>query len=59
VRVRLAVKLEAGPTVSDDVGVRNVDVRVLVNEVGADDGAEQLGRNDGVLLGEDEDGVFD
>lgn len=59
VRVRLAVDGQPGPAVRDDVDVRDVDVPVLGDEVGAQDGAEELRRRDGVLLGQDVDGVLD
>jgi hypothetical protein len=45
--------------VGDDVGVRGVDVLVFLDEVGAQDGAEELGGSDRVLLGEDVDCVLD
>lgn len=38
--MRLAVDIHAHPPVGDDVDVRGVDVAVLLNEVGAEDGAE-------------------
>lgn len=59
VRVRLAVEVHAGPAVGDDLGLRGVNVVVAGDEVGAQDGAEQLGRSDWVLLGEDVDGLLD
>jgi hypothetical protein len=45
--------------VGDDVSVCGVDVLVFLDEVGAQDGAEELGGSDRVLLGEDVDGVLD
>ena len=59
VRVWLAVDGHAVPAVGDDVGMGGVDVRVCLDEVGGEDGAEELGGCDGVLFGEDVDGVFD
>lgn len=59
VRVGLAVNVHARPAVGDDVGVRGVDVLVFLDEVGAQDGAEELGGSDRVLLGEDVDCVLD
>jgi hypothetical protein len=53
VRVGLAVDSQARPLVLRDVDVAGVDVRVLGDEVVADDGGEELGGLDGVLLGED------
>lgn len=58
VRVGLAVNVHARPAVGDDVGVRGMDVLVFLDEVGAQDGAEELGGSDGVLLGEDVDGIL-
>lgn len=59
VRVWLAVDLHAYPAVGNDVNVRRVDVAVLLDEVCAQDRAEQLRWGYGVLLGCDEDGVLD
>lgn len=59
VGVGLAVDLHAHPAVGDDVDVGGVDVGVLLDEVCAEDGAEQLGGSDGLLLGGDVDGVLD
>ena len=59
VRVRLAIDDETGPAVRDHVDVRKVDVAVGLDEVGSEDGSEQLGRSHWVLLGEDVDGVLD
>ena len=39
------------PSVLNDVDVRDVDVLVLLHEVVGEDGAEELGRIDRVLLG--------
>lgn len=58
VRVRLAVELDAVPAVRRDVNVGDVDVRVLLDKVVAESRGELLGRVDGVLLGEQEDGVL-
>jgi hypothetical protein len=51
--VWLAVDGHARPAVLDDFDVRGVDVRVLLDEVGAEDGGEFLGGRDGVLFCED------
>lgn len=51
VRVRFPVDVEPGPAVGDDAGVRNMDVLVFVDEVGADDGSEELRGCYGMLLG--------
>lgn len=59
VRMRLAPDLHARPAVRDDLYVGGVDVAVRLNEVGAEDGGEELRRVDGVLLGGDEDCVLD
>ena len=59
VRVGLAVDVHAHPAVGDDVDVRGVDVAIPLNEVGAEDGTEQLRRCHGLLSGRDEDGVLD
>lgn len=58
VRVWLAVNVHPGPAVADNVDVSGMDVVVLLNEVCAQDGAEQLGRSNGVLLGGDVNGVL-
>jgi hypothetical protein len=58
VRVRLAVDSHTCPAVGDDADVRDVDVAVRLDEVGADDGTKELGGGHWVLFGEDEDGVF-
>lgn len=57
--VRLAVDVQTGPAVGDDVNVRNVDVVVFLDEVGAEDGTEELRGSYWVLLCENVDGVFD
>ena len=49
VRVRLAVDRHARPAVRDDLGVRGVNVRILRDEVCAQDRAEQLGGSYWVL----------
>lgn len=59
VRVWLAVDAHALPAVGHDVNVRRVDVAILLDEVCAQNRAEQLGRSHGVLLGCDVDGVLD
>lgn len=58
VGVRLAVNGHARPLVGDDLDVGGMDVRVLRDEVGADNGGEKLGRSDGVLLRQHVDGVL-
>lgn len=58
VGVGLAVDVHAHPAVGDDVDVGGVDVRVLLDEVCAEDGAEHLGGGDGLLLSSDVDGVL-
>lgn len=55
----LAVDVESAPAVGDDAGVRGVYVFVFVDEMGAEDGGEEFGGCDRVLLCEDEDGVLD
>lgn len=57
--VGLAVNVHARPAVGDDVSVRGVDVLVFLDEVGSQDGAEELWGSDGVQLGQDVDGVLD
>lgn len=42
-----------------DSGVGDVDVWVGLDEVGSQDGGEELRGRDGMLFGEDVDGVFD
>ena len=59
VRVWLAVDGQASPAVGDDVDVGGVDVVVFGDEVVPEDGAEEFGGSDGVLLGGDVNGVFD
>lgn len=59
VGVGLAVDVHAHPAVGDDADVGGVDVGVLLDEVCAEDGAEQLGGSHGLLLGGDVDGVLD
>lgn len=59
VRVRLAVDVHARPSVGDDRGMGGVNVRVCLDEVGAKDRAEELRGRDGMLFGEDVNGVFD
>lgn len=59
VGVWLAVDVHALPAVGDDVDVCGVDVVVLLDEMCAEDGAEQFGGCDGVLAGCDVDGVLD
>lgn len=51
VGVRFAVDVEPGPAVGDDAGVRNMDVLVPVDEVGADDGSKELRGCHGLLFG--------
>lgn len=57
--MRIAVDGHAVPAVGDDIGMGGVDVRVCLDEMRGEDGAEELGGCDGVLFGEDVDGVFD
>lgn len=59
VRMGFSADLHARPAVRDDLYVCGVDVAVGVDEVGAEDGGEELRGVDGVLLGGDEDGVLD
>lgn len=59
VRMRLPPNLHARPAVCDDLDIGGVDVAVFLNEVGAEDGGEQLRWVDGVLLGGNEDCVLD
>jgi hypothetical protein len=59
VRVWFAIDVEAGPAVGDDVSMRDVDVLVLADEMGAKNGAKELRRCDGVLLGQNKDGILD
>nr|POE74299.1 hypothetical protein CFP56_70774 [Quercus suber] len=58
VRVGLAVDGHAGPAVHGDGGVRDVEVRVGVEEVLGEDGGEELGRVDRVQLGHEVDGLL-
>lgn len=51
VRVRFPVDVQPGPAVGDDASVRNMDVLILVDEVGADDGSEELRGCHRMLLG--------
>lgn len=59
VRVRLAINVHAHPAVGNNVDVSGVDVTVLLDEVRAEDGAEQLRGSNGLLLGGDVDSVLD
>jgi len=59
VGVRGTVDGQAGPAVHHNVDVGDADVRVRVDEVGAQDTGKELGRVDGVLLCLDVDGVLD
>ena len=56
--VWFAVNSHACPSVCDDLDVRGCEVRVGLDEVGAEDGGKELGGCDGVLFGFDVDGVF-
>lgn len=56
--VWLSVDGHACPAVGDDLDVGGGDVRVLLDEVGAEDGGEEFGGCDGVFFGFDVDGVF-
>jgi hypothetical protein len=44
--------------VLNNLNVRSVDVGVLLDEVGSEDGCEELGRRDWVLFGEDIAGLL-
>lgn len=57
--MRLAADVHARPAVSYDGSVGGVDVGVCLDEVGGQDGTEELGGRHRVLFGEDVDGVFD
>lgn len=59
VGVGLAIDVEARPAVGGDLDIGHVDVAVLFNEMASQDGGEELRGGDGILLGEDECGVFD
>lgn len=59
VRVFLAIDVHAHPAVGDDVDVGSVDVGILLNEVRAEDGAEQLRRCHGLLLSSYVDSILD
>lgn len=59
VGVRLAINVHAHPAVGNNVNVGGVDVAVLLDEVVSEDGAEQLGGSNGLLLGGDVDSVLD
>ena len=56
--VWLSINGHARPPVLDDLDVCGVDVRVGLDEVGSDNGCEELGRCDRVLLGEDVAGLL-
>lgn len=58
VRVILAIKSDAVPAMRGHVNVGNVNVWVGLDKVVAEDRGELLRRIDGVLLGEDENGVL-
>ena len=53
-----AINGQSGPPVNDDVHVSGVDVFVLLNKVGADNGSKNFGCEDWVLLGEDKNGIL-
>jgi hypothetical protein len=57
--VRLAINVHAHPAVGNNVDVSGVDVTVLLDEVVAEDGAEQLRGSNGLLLSGNVDGVLD
>jgi len=59
VGVWFAVDDHSCPAVNHDGDRRFVDVAVEGDEVGADDGGEELWRGDGVLLGEDVNCILD
>lgn len=58
-RVGLAVDRQTGPAVSDNVDVGRMDMSIFLDEVSTQDRSKQLWRSDGVLLGQDVDGVLD
>ena len=58
VRVRLPVDGHASPAMYDDLDMGGVDVFVCGDEVGGDDGSEEFGWSDGMLLRHDINGVF-
>lgn len=53
VRVREVVDDHAGPAVGDGLDMGDVDVGVLLDEVGGNNGGEELGWRDRVLFGKD------
>lgn len=58
-RVGLPADDHPCPVGRDDLDVCHVDMSVRLYKVVRDRAGEQLGRADGMLLGEDEDGVLD
>lgn len=58
VRVSAAIDSHATPAVNNDLDMGDMNVAVGVDEVLAKDGSEELRRVDGVLLGEDVDGLL-
>jgi hypothetical protein len=53
-----AIDGQPGPPVNGNIHVGGVDVSVLLNEVGADNGSENFWCKNWVLLGEDKNGVL-
>lgn len=58
VRVSTTIDGHATPAVDDDLDICDMNVAVGVDEVLAKDGSEELRRVNGVLLGEDIDGLL-
>lgn len=56
--VGLALNSHSCPSVGDDFDVSNMDVLVGLDEVGSQDGSEQLGRSDWVLLRNNVGGIL-
>lgn len=57
--VRLSVDIHACPTMQHNIDMCCMDVGILVDEMGANGGREELRRIDGVLLGENKDAILD
>lgn len=57
-RMWLAVDDHPCPSVDDDLDVSSVDVFVCFNKVRAEDGGEEFGGSDGILLGHDVGGIL-
>lgn len=58
VRMRLPVNGHPGPAMGDDLDVSGVDMFVCGDEVGGDDGGEEFGWRDRMLLGQDVNSVL-